>query len=104
MGSRYQLEFKVTTNNGQALTTEANALALEGQAPYGIFTVVIDGQPRAKLEWLDDAKWRIHDVGLSPGVNELVLRGVDQWGNTKRTAKISVTKGPASAAKSAAAK
>ena len=105
MGPRYQLEFKITTNNGQPLTTDAIAIALEGQAPYGIFTVVIDGQPRAKLEWLDDAKWRMHDVGLSPGVNELVLRGVDQWGNTKRTAKITVTKGTsAPAAKSAAAK
>ncbi len=41
-------------------------------------------------------------VGLSPGVNELVLRGVDQWGNTKRETKLTVTKPGAPATKSAA--
>lgn len=101
MGDKHKLEFKITTNNGQPLTTDALSLNLEGQSPYGIYTVVMDGQPRAKLEWLDDVKWRMHDVGLSPGVNELVLRGVDQWGNTKREAKLTVNK-PAAPAKSAA--
>ena len=92
MGDKYKLEFKITTNNGQPLTTDATSLTLDGQSPFGIYTVVIDGQPRAKLEWLDDTKWRMHNVGLSPGVNELVLRGVDQWGNTKRESKLTVTK------------
>ena len=100
MGDKYKLEFKLTTNNGQPLTTDAVSLTLEGQAPFGIYTVVIDGQPRAKLEWLDDTKWRLSNVGLSPGVNELVVRGVDQWGNTKRESKLTVTK-PAPPAKPA---
>ena len=101
MGDKYKLEFKLTTNNGQPLTTDAVSLTLEGQAPFGIYTVVIDGQPRAKLEWLDDTKWRLSNVGLSPGVNELVVRGVDQWGNTKRESKLTVTK-PGPPAKPAA--
>ena len=101
MGDKYKLEFKLTTNNGQPLTTDAVSLTLEGQAPFGIYTVVIDGQPRAKLEWLDDTKWRLNNVGLSPGVNELVVRGVDQWGNTKRESKLTVTK-PGPPAKPAA--
>lgn len=95
MGDNYTLDYKITTNNGQPITTDALTVDLEGQAPYGIFSVVIDGQPRAKIEWLDDVKWRIRDIGLSPGVNELELRGVDQWGNTKRSAKITVTKAAA---------
>ena len=103
MGDKYKLDFKITTNNGQPITTDALSLTIEGQSPYGVFTVVIDGQPRAKLEWLDDTRWRLHDVGLSPGVNELELRGVDQWGNTKRSAKITVTK-PAPPGTKAAAK
>ncbi len=102
MGDKYKLEYKITTNGGQPFTTDALTLNLEGQAPFGIFTIVIDGQPRAKLEWLDDVKWRMRDVGLSPGVNELVLRGVDQWGNTKREAKLIVTKPAAPGAKAAA--
>ncbi len=103
MGDKYKLEFKVTTNAGQPLTTNALSLNIEGQAPFGIFTVVIDGQPRAKLEWLDDTKWRINNVGLSPGTNELELRGVDQWGNTKRSTKFTILK-PAPPATKAAAK
>ena len=99
MGDNYKLDFKLTTNNGQSLITDALSLTVEGQSPYGIFTVVIDGQPRAKLEWLDDTKWRMKNVGLSPGVNELVLRGVDQWGTTKREAKLTVTKPGAPSAK-----
>jgi hypothetical protein len=101
MGDKYKLDFKITTNGGQPLTTDALSVNIEGQAPFGIFTVVVDGQPRAKLEWLDDTKWRMNNVGLSPGTNELELRGVDQWGNTKRSAKFTILK-PAPAAKSAA--
>ncbi len=103
MGPKYKTDFKVTTNGGQPLATDALAVSLEGEAPYGIFTVVLDGQPRTKLEWLDDTKWRLHNVGLSPGSNELVLRGVDQWGNTKKEAKFLITK-PVAPAKPAAAK
>ena len=101
MGDNYKLDFKLTTNNGQPLTTDAVSVSIEGQSPYGIFTVVIDGQPRAKLEWIDDTKWRMNNIGLSPGANELVLRGVDQWGNTKREAKLTVTKPAPPAPKSA---
>ncbi len=101
MGDNYKLDFKINTNGGQPLTTDAVSVSIEGQSPYGIFTVAIDGQPRAKLEWLDDTKWRMNNIGLSPGVNELVLRGVDQWGNTKREAKLTVTKPTPPAPKSA---
>ncbi|NBU10337.1 MAG: hypothetical protein EBS84_15185 [Proteobacteria bacterium] len=94
MGDKYKLEYKITTNNGQPITTNALSVNIEGQAPFGTFTVVIDGQPRAKLEWLDDVKWRMNNIGLSPGTNDLVLRGVDQWGNTKREAKITVIRPP----------
>jgi len=45
----------------------------------------------------------LHNVGLSPGSNELVLRGVDQWGNTKKEAKFLITK-PVAPTKAAAAK
>ena len=59
MGEKYKLDYKITTNDGQPITTTALTVDIEGQAPYGTFTVVIDGQPRARLEWLDDVKWRM---------------------------------------------
>jgi hypothetical protein len=92
MGDNYKLDYKITTNGGQPMNADTLTVNIEGQSPYGIYSVVIDGQPRAKVEWLDDVKWRMNNIGLSPGTNDLVLRGVDQWGNTKRDAKITVTR------------
>ena len=92
MGDNYKLDYKITTNNGQPVSTESLTIDVEGQSPYGIYSVALDGQPRAKLEWVDDVKWRLKNIGLAPGVNDLVFRGVDQWGNTKKEARLTVTR------------
>jgi len=90
MGDNYKVNFKVTSNNGQSITTPGDTIALEGTAPYGIFKVIVEGQLKAKLEWPAETKWRLSNIGLSPGENTLTVRGVDQWGKTLREEKFVV--------------
>ena len=92
MGDNYKLSFKLTTNGGNAITTTDNYVTLEGQSPYGIFKVIVEDQPKVKCQWSSEVNWKLPDIGLSPGTNNLVIRGVDQWGKTLREEKITVIK------------
>ncbi|MBM3875545.1 MAG: hypothetical protein FJ386_02350 [Verrucomicrobia bacterium] len=84
MGDNYKVNFKVTSNNGQPMATASDTITLEGIAPYGIFKVIVDGQPKARLEWPAETRWRLSNVALAAGENTLVVRGVDQWGRILR--------------------
>jgi hypothetical protein len=96
MGENYRVNFKVTTNNGQPVTTASDSITLEGTAPYGIFKVIVEGQPKVKLEWPGETRWKLSNVGLVPGENALLVRGVDQWGRTLREERFLVKRdGPA---------
>lgn len=69
-------------------------MTLEGNAPYGIFTLGVEGQPGVKPEWKTEVNWVLANIGLADGPNQIVVKGVDQWGKTLQEDKIVVTKAP----------
>ena len=95
LGGNYKLTFKVTTNGGNPITTTADTVTLEGNAPYGVFTIVVEGQPFVKPAWKTEVNWTMAGLGLAEGANEMIVRGVDQWGKVVHEDKIVVTKAPA---------
>ncbi|MBI3878126.1 MAG: lamin tail domain-containing protein [Verrucomicrobia bacterium] len=90
MGDNYRLPFKITTNGGNPITTTDFTVTLEGQSPYGIYTVIALDQPKVKCKWTSETAWKLPEIGLSAGTNNLVIRGVDQWGKTLREEKFTV--------------
>ena len=92
LGPNYKLAFKVTTNGGNPITVPGDSVTLEGNAPYGVFTIVVEGQPALKPEWKTEVTWVINNIGLAEGPNQIHVKGVDQWGKVVQEDKVTVTR------------
>lgn len=86
------LELKVSTNNGADFETSDEIIALKGQSSPGVFSVIVEGQPQARFTREGEADWALDSIRTREGLNSLTLHGLDQWGNTRETTQIMVTR------------
>ncbi|MEZ6119801.1 MAG: lamin tail domain-containing protein [Pirellulaceae bacterium] len=86
-----QVEFAISTNNGQPLTVDANQLRLQGEGWIDVHQIrLANSGETLPVVWLDDKQWQI-DLSLVEGVNAIALEALDYQGNVVGTDTISVT-------------
>jgi hypothetical protein len=92
MGINYTRPLDITTNSGQPLTTTENALTLNGNAPYAVQRIFVEGHPEARFAWNTEIAWTLSGIRLRRGENLLTVKGVDLWGKVLKEDSILVTK------------
>ncbi len=83
--------FRISTNNGQDLTTPNFSIKIAGTAPVGAAYIALNDElADARLEWTAVTSWRL-DVPLAPGPNLLVFKAWDHRMTFLGQAVITVT-------------
>ena len=86
------VSFKISTGNGENITTASESLEIKGQSAPGVYRVVVEGQPQASFKMDGMMNWTVSALNLKKGENQLKLHGLDQWGEVQETAEFTVNK------------
>ena len=86
------VSFKISTGNGETITTASESLEFKGQSAPGVYRVVVEGQPQASFKMNGMMNWTVSALNLKKGENQLKLHGLDQWGEVRETAEFTVNK------------
>jgi hypothetical protein len=74
------IEFKITTNNGEALLTTEESITIAGVAPSGVVGISLNDTP-VPITFISKYVFELDmPVSLDEGVNVLTLRGLDAVG------------------------
>ena len=89
IGASYGVPLSLST----ASTTTTNALfSIAGTAGSAMLGIRIEGHPEATLQWQNKTDWVVSNIRLDPGVNTLMISGVDFRGDVVEQTSLSVTK------------
>lgn len=80
LGTSRTTLFAVAGSARGPITVNSNTLTLFGLAPLRVFKVEVAGHPEGQFSWIDESTWSVAGVILGGGTNELVVRGVDEFG------------------------
>ena len=89
-------DFTAAGSGGTEFSTADSLITITGTAPVGARRLLINGRPTDPV-WTDVTRWSL-ELGLSPGLNTLVVEGVDSEGRVLAgaNARLAVTyTGPA---------
>ncbi len=81
--------FRILTNGGNDLTVDTPSIAIDGEAPLAVETILIGGEPPAELAWTRTTGWKAA-IDLLPGPNRLDFQGFDRTGALIGRAEIDV--------------
>lgn len=81
--------FEITTNNGEAFSSDRNFVTVMGTAPIRVHSIAMNGV-RYPIRWLSTNTWQM-DVPLSATTNALVFRGLDDAGEFVRESEDRLT-------------
>ncbi|MEE3053763.1 MAG: lamin tail domain-containing protein [Planctomycetota bacterium] len=82
--------FRITTNSGRDFSVDDFTVALAGNASVRVGQILVN-EEYYETDFPTMTTWRINDIQLHPGLNELNLIGFDRRGNIVGTESISVT-------------
>jgi hypothetical protein len=89
------VRFDITTNNGNAYSTDQTMTALQGRAPADVCEIIVsingDAGSGYPVRYTSLRDWRIDDIEIEPGENEITLFGLDLRGNVSADDSITVT-------------
>jgi len=83
--------FLITSNNRKPIQTGANTVDLTGIAPLRVFRVEADGHPEARCTWASESTWNLTGILLRTGSNEVIVNGVDEFGEMLEQDQDSIT-------------
>jgi hypothetical protein len=75
-----QMRLAITTNGGSDFSVPGLTVDLAGTAPVDVYTIVVAGQVQP-VTFTSMTSWSIQGIQLVPGVNNIVLFGIDARGN-----------------------
>ncbi len=78
IGGALTATFSVTSSNAN---TTLDVITIAGTAPSTAFKVDCASQPNATLNWTTETNWNLAGIVLKSGVNNLVFRMLDMYGN-----------------------
>jgi hypothetical protein len=73
------LPLAITSNDGNAFSTNSNLLRLTGIAPLQVRSIEVNGI-EYPIRWINVAQWEI-EIPLGVSTNSLTLQGFDTYGN-----------------------
>ena len=88
MLAKYNVPFKITTNNGQPMSSGADTVVLKGAAPLDLKYISINGTNYLPA-WTSITNWSVR-VPLGTGTNGLTLTAVDPLGRPMTNAAVSI--------------
>ena len=82
--------FRITTNSGRNFSVDDFTVDLTGNASVRVGQILVN-EEYYETDFPSMTTWRINDIQLHPGLNDLNLIGFDRRGNIVGTETISVT-------------
>jgi hypothetical protein len=92
LGANRTVPFSINMGGRPVLSSATDTINLVGVAPLRVFKVEVAGRPGAAFAWLDESNWSLTGVPLNPGVNELTVNGVDEFGTVLHQIPLTVTR------------
>lgn len=86
--NRYNVPFKITSNNGVSFTTNTSQLVLTGVAPLDVRYVALNGTNFVPY-WTTATNWTLQ-LPLQRGLNIFVAQGLDKAGRPLTNAPVSI--------------
>ncbi len=85
-----QVRLRITTNGGNAFSTDSLTVNLSGAAPADASVLLVNGESYPTT-FTSLTGWRIDDIALAPGLNTLDVLGFDLQGDLVDADSINVT-------------